>query len=179
MIIIEPAGDLTVGVVEYDDSVHVAHDQEKVVLHEDKFLVKRSVLVSSSDALAVLIARDAPMDAKPAFFQMKDLSTTSMEIWFRSFHATMTPSLHQVKIEEMWNLAVFVFLMNPEKCSSFGRWPVTCTISTSNCSTLGSNGGTQIMKSPSLGFVNCCIHAGSTTTRRASWKRQRKPCIIP
>ncbi|KAL8828735.1 MAG: hypothetical protein Q9191_002421 [Dirinaria sp. TL-2023a] len=117
VVVIDPSGDLTISVTEYDDSIKVAQGQEKVVLQVVDFLVKRSVIVSNSEPLGALIALDLQYNAKPAAFQMKDLSTTSMEIWFRAFHDAMTPSSHIVKIDEMWKLAVHIILTSVDSIS--------------------------------------------------------------
>lgn len=182
VIVIDPSGDLTISVVEYDDSISVGQGQEKVVLKVVDFLVKRSIIASNSDPLGALIALDLPYNAKPAFFQMEDLSTTSMEIWFRAFHDTMTPSSYRVNIGEIWNLAVYILslLLTGYHCSLLLRWPVTCTISTASYSTHGLNNGTHTIQEDPCSRVCgcCCIHAGNITTRQASWKRRRVQSII-
>lgn len=106
MITIEPSGDLIVKVVEYDNTVWGSSDEDRVILHEEDFLVSKQSIYKHSRVLGMLVARHLSSDQASDTFAIKDDSTTSMEIWFRTMNATLQEANYRVTIEETWNLAV-------------------------------------------------------------------------
>jgi len=105
MIIIDESGDLVIKVVQYDDSIHVPWDGEPIVLRVQDFLVKKQVINKHSRALGMMLARRSSSESAAETLTIKEDSTASMEIWFRTMHGESTLT-SMVPLEEIWHLTV-------------------------------------------------------------------------
>lgn len=106
MITIDEHGDLVVRVIEFDDSIRVAPDQEKRVLREEEFRVKKQTLYQYSKVLGTMLTWHLNSENAHEAFSIKDDSTTCMEVWFRTLHHTHTPTSHKIEAPEIWHLTV-------------------------------------------------------------------------
>lgn len=103
-IVTHPDGDVTIKVVEYDHSVSPNADGEFPVLKIAYFKVIRQVLRDSSSVLKTLLKIDGPWkESVENTVILHDDTITSVELWFRHAHGTITDEMFQISIEEIWH----------------------------------------------------------------------------
>ena len=110
MIIVDPSGDLVVKVVEFDDSIDVPPCEKRIILREEEYLVRKQIIYEHSRPLSSLLGLHLRSDNAAETFTIQDDATKSMEIWFRAAHNTLTEASHLVKIDEAWELTVWLSL---------------------------------------------------------------------
>ena len=110
MITVDPSGDLVVKVVEFDDSIDIPFGEKRIVLREEEYLVRKQIIYEHSRPLSSLLRLHLRSDNAAETFTIQDDATKSMEIWFRAAHNTLTEASHQVKVDEIWGLTVWLSL---------------------------------------------------------------------
>lgn len=100
MIIIDPSGDLVIKVVEFDDSMITAPGQDGIVLQEREFLVRKQTIYKNSETIGTMLAWHLSSERAQTTFTIKDDSVTSMEIWFRAMHETLTQASYAAPLKE-------------------------------------------------------------------------------
>lgn len=115
MTIIDPRGDLTVKVTEYDGQVK-GKDGKHPVKQIGEFLVKRQVLIQSSMVFRRMLGPGKFAEADKSIVELQEDRVKTMEIWFLILHGFLqgtsyTPTRgdnrttgYNVEIEEMWHL---------------------------------------------------------------------------
>jgi hypothetical protein len=103
IIEIDPAGDLTIKVTEYDYDVEDLNG-EKPILREVLMKVSRKVLQDSSIVWKTMLNQNGPWnDATLSIIELKDDTVLSLELWFRRLHGTMTDNMLKIPISEIWH----------------------------------------------------------------------------
>lgn len=105
MIVIDESGNALFPVKEWDVVRKRNPSQAQVPLREELFKVTKDVLTSNSTVLKERFrSQQSSGVAKPD--RTKEDRISSMEIWLRVFHQTVTPNTYKVAIDEMWYLTV-------------------------------------------------------------------------
>ena len=104
LIIIDQEGNLTVEVVEYDESIEGGSDNDKVVKERVQFLVKRDVLTTQSCFFDRMLQRDTWKESSQKTVMLTD-RVKRLEVCFRVLHKCKDEDhIFNFSLEEIWYL---------------------------------------------------------------------------
>ena len=106
MIVITDAGNALFKVIQFDVTPKGNPGQARVPLREELFLVTKQVLTDSSPVLRKRFESHPSSDVASSALRTEEDSISSMELWLRVLHNTVTPDTYEIAIHEMWYLAV-------------------------------------------------------------------------
>ena len=125
MTIVDPLGDVTIKVTEYDDDVTRVEGQPPIIHLTAEFQVRKEILIKNSSFFKVLLTSSKYAEAAGATISLEGDHVMSMEIWFRVLHDTITDNTYAVPLDEMWHLAAACDKYDLDiKCLKewFARW---------------------------------------------------------
>jgi len=101
-VLIDPKGDVTLEIVEYDEDA-VDGAKERPVLRKQEFQVSRTVLIRDSRYFKTMFLPGHFTDSKKGSIALHDDTVASMELWLRALHKTELS--YDQSLLEMWNIA--------------------------------------------------------------------------
>ena len=112
MIVISESGDALFAVTEWDLTHYRNPSQAPVPLREELFKVAKHVLTSNSPVLKERYGSQQSSSIASPDTRTKEDRISSMEIWLRVVHQTVTPNTYKVAIDEIWYLIVIKPVFN-------------------------------------------------------------------
>ncbi|KAL8796888.1 MAG: hypothetical protein Q9195_000971 [Heterodermia aff. obscurata] len=103
MIVITEAGNANFKAIQWDISCLRKPGPPQVV-REEIFLVTKQILTGNSRVLRERFDSHQSSDNANQTLRTKEDSISSMEVWLRVLHNTVTPNTYKVAIDEMWYL---------------------------------------------------------------------------
>ncbi|KAH8790311.1 hypothetical protein BGZ57DRAFT_949622 [Hyaloscypha finlandica] len=98
---IDPAGDLTIKVIEYDSTT--TDDRGPYhILKTALMKVSRQVLMNNSTALKTMLSGSFK-EAGTNFIELNEDTVHSLELWFRVLHGNIGDGSYEIEREEIWN----------------------------------------------------------------------------
>ena len=112
MIIIDTSGDLPFGVIQRDDSARFIKGQAPIILRQEQFLVSRQVIMDSSQVLRMELIHHKNSEHAKEIFTTEEDRVESMRLWLEVLHKRVSNESYNMRIEEMWHLAVSISVMH-------------------------------------------------------------------
>ena len=112
MIVISESGDALFSVTEWNLARNRNPSQAPVPLREELFKVTKHVLTSNSPVLKERYESQQSSSIANPDTRTKEDRISSMEIWLRVIHQTVTPNTYKVAIDGIWYLIVYRTVFN-------------------------------------------------------------------